>query len=128
MILKTDSWHYKLWEGSFGFDKKPPPSTDLCRYCHRVFWQIVARIVFVCMVGITLAVIGYGVIYEGFILHTKITFAATGVIVLLVTSVGAYFYWLNHKGDEPKTLVGKWVAARKQRVCPVVEFDHRTRF
>lgn len=129
MKLNTNSWHYKLWDNSFGNDYRPK-STDLCHYCHRVFWQIV----YYAMLGSMIAAIvvfglyavTYFLIYQAFCLHTKITLIAAGALIVVFTMVVSYAYWFSSDTRlkaEPNTLLGKWLSAKKQKVCPLVEFD-----
>jgi|SRR5271166_3176398 len=127
MKLNKDSWHYKLWSSSFDVYEIKPVSTDLCRYCHKVFWQVMGWICFVIMLATLADVIAYCFIYKGLVCNTVPTLIVTGVLLSGVVLVWLYARWL-HRGrnppvnHEPQTLVGKWAHARKQQVCPIVEF------
>lgn len=125
MTLDKNSWHYKLWAS--GYDRGDlPSSTDLCRYCHRVFWQLFIRGLMVVMVGALLWMLGYGALYQGLFLHTKVALIVGGSIAAVIGAIILYARWLH--GDrkykpEPKTLVGKYARAAKQGVCPLVTFN-----
>jgi hypothetical protein len=124
MKINKDSWHYKMWDDSFGRYDNKPSSTDLCRYCHRIFWQLVLRLFLALMICMMLWMLGWGFCYQGLILHTVPTLIISGVIVAIIAVVVLYARWLNRGRSyhEPKTLVGKYARAAKQGVCPMVEF------
>jgi hypothetical protein len=123
--LNTNSWHYKMWKGSFGYHENVPRSTDLCRYCHRVFWQLVMRAMLGIMIAALLWMVVYGGLYQGLILHTKIALIVGGTIAGIIGVIVLYTRWLHGGRNyrEPKTLVGKYARAAKRGVCPMVEFD-----
>jgi hypothetical protein len=59
-------------------------------------------------------------------LHILIVLKVLGIGLTVLVFPFFYIYWLNSRPNiykpEPKTLVGKWAQARKQRVCPMIEF------
>ena len=121
MKLNKDSWHYKMWRDTFDVYEPVPTSTDLCRYCHRIFWH---GLLYIVMVIAAFFVVGYSFIYKGLIQNTFITLTICGVLLGIVGIIVLYIMWLKRDRGykEPKTLVGKWAQARKQQVCPLVEF------
>jgi hypothetical protein len=127
MKLNKNSWHYKLWRKSFTFDERAPEETDLCRYCHKVFWQLVSYAALASMV-VTLVIMClwglYLFIVKGLGQHTLLTLEIVAGIAATVTALVLYVRWLTRGRSyrEPKTLVGKFAHASKQRVCPLVEF------
>lgn len=128
MQLKKYSWHYKMWTNSFSTFEKQPEQTDLCRYCHRIFWQLLLRgLLCLCLLGI-LWMLGYALIYRGLILNTLITLEILAGIAAVVTMVVLYVKWLDGRNNykEPKTLVGKYAYAAKRGVCPLVDFTDET--
>lgn len=125
MTLNTNSWHYKLWCGSFSSYEHRPTSTDLCRYCHRVFWQLVAYGFMIGAIGLCVFALTYGLGYKLLWQHpvpTLIVGAIAGTIILLVV---LYNRWLHGSPSytQPKTLAGKYARAAKQGVCPLVTFS-----
>ncbi len=125
MRLNTKSWHYKLWAGSFSHYEHRPTSTDLCRYCHRVFWQLVLYAFMFGCIGMLIFMLGYGAIYQGLVLHTKVALIVGGAIAAVIGAVVLYTRWLHGSPSyqQPKTLVGKYARAAKQGVCPLVTFS-----
>lgn len=126
MKINKDSWHYKLWRKSFSFDERVPQETDLCRYCHKVFWALVGYAALASMVvalGVMIIVI-LVMIGRGFWLHTGLAVEITLGVAAAVTAIVLYVRWLNRgrSYSEPKTLVGQYAKATKQRVCPLVSF------
>lgn len=125
MKLNKNSWHYKLWDDSFDAYTSRPVSTDLCRYCHRVFWQLMFwAFVSVCGIGLLWAFV-YGGIYQGLIRHTLLTLTIIGITGTVIGVFALYTWWINRDRSyrEPTTLVGKYVQASKNKVCPMVEFS-----
>lgn len=126
MNINTSSWHYKLWLQSFADRSLVPHDTDLCRYCHRVFWILafygflaILGAVFVGMCAMMLYFVG-----AASIAHTGTMAKIIGSIVCAIVPVALYMKWINRShSEEPKTLIGKWFQARKQKVCPLVEFN-----
>lgn len=123
MKINKNSWHYRLYVKSFDSEGEALLGTDLCRYCHRVFWQVVARVAMVSLIvlGTGLAIVGLGI---GLYQHPIFFLAFFGVLAVIIGGIYLYTHWLNNRkpSSEPKTLVGKWMRARKQNVCPLVEF------
>ncbi len=127
MKINTETWHYKLWRKSFSHGDYIPDETDLCRYCHKVFWQLVGYAAMACMIlvtiGMLLAMVGM-FIYKGLYLNTSVTLEVTGAIAVIIVGIVLYVRWLNRGKSyrQPQTLIGKYAAASKQKVCPLVEF------
>lgn len=128
MKLNKNSWHYKVWAKTFDSYAGPPTSTDLCRYCHRVFWQLVGYAIMGCMLLAVAAgclMIVYLLIWKALIPHVGITLLIIGGVAAAIVVLAIYISWLNGKrlDSEPKTLVGQYLRANKEKVCPLVEFD-----
>jgi membrane protein implicated in regulation of membrane protease activity len=124
--INKDSWHYKLWRKSFTFGERVPEDTDLCRYCHKVFWQLVAYAALASMVVVLIGLVIALLVMIGRAawLHAGLALEITLGSAAAIAAVVFYVRWLNRGRSyrEPKTLVGKYAAATKQRVCPLVEF------
>ncbi len=126
MKIDKSSWHYKLWRKSFEDKWRVPEETDLCRYCHRVFWQVLgiaalAGMVLVC-IGCLLGLLGM-FLYKGLWQNTGVTLTVLAIGGAIIGLIVLYVKWL--KGGPKKqntTLLGSWASARKQQVCPLVEF------
>jgi len=125
MKLNRNSWHYKMWENSF--EDFVPHTTDLCRYCHRIFWQLMFYVLMGLIALTMLYLACYCLIYRCLILHPLATLIFVGVVATLLAAITFYHRWLNRNRSyqEPKTLVGKWMRARKEQVCPLVEFTDK---
>lgn len=128
MKLNRNSWHYKIWANSFDTWNPAPTSTDLCRYCHRIFWQLFGYALVGCVILLMAAVVlfmGYLLIWKALIPHVGTTLLIGGGIVVAGVIVWLYCRWLNGKrqNSQPKTLVGQYLQANKDKVCPLVEFD-----
>lgn len=123
MKLNKHSWHYKMWASTFERGMVPY-STDLCRYCHRVFWRLVLWAFLGTVIAALLFACGYGLIYKGLICNTLLTLEVGGILAGAISVVCLYLWWLNkdRSYSEPRTLVGKFARASKQKVCPLVEF------
>ncbi len=128
MKINTNTWHYRLWKASFTHKWDVPDETDLCRYCHRVFWQllgIAALCGAILFCAGTLLVGAAMILYKGFWLNPGIAFPVTGILAAVITVLVLYKRWLKgspkHSTNDAN-LASSWVAARKQKVCPLVEF------
>lgn len=86
---------------------------------------------FRAFLGFMIAVLAAGIllilytyVFIGLYQHTSPTLIGTAIAAVLVGAGYLYVRWLNSKkASEPKTLAGKWLESRKQRICPVVEFE-----
>ncbi len=123
MKINTNSWHYRLWKDSYDDPYRVPHEIDLCRYYHRVFWSVVGRILLIALGTMVLVGMLWG-LYVIFFENYRLTMTIIGISVALLILPLSYVWWLNHmsKPKKPKTLVGKWFQARKQQVCPMVDF------
>lgn len=128
MQLNKNSWHYKVWSGSFDRYQGVPTSTDLCRYCHRIFWRLVLWTALASMLLWFAGTFLWLLIYKGLVLNTLITLEILGGVAVFVGLVALYTMWISGSRvkSQPKTLVGKWAQATKQGVCPMVEFTEPT--
>ncbi len=129
MKINKSAWHYKLWKKSFnGYNEYAPSETDLCRYCHRVFWQVLGLAVLAALLVVTigggLALLGIG-LYQGLWKHTGTSLLVLGAIAAAVGVVYLYQRWLcgKPKPKQDDNLVGSWMAARKENVCPLIDFE-----
>lgn len=127
MRLNRNSWHYKVWARSFDDWDNVPASTDLCRYCHRVFWQLVAYAIIGCLALIAAGMcvwMVYLLIWKALIPHLGPALLFIGGVVVVIAAIAMYVRWLYGKrpNKEPKTLAGHYLRASKDKVCPLVEF------
>ncbi len=129
MKINKSAWHYKLWKKSFdGHTEYAPSETDLCRYCHRVFWQVLGLAVLAALLIVT---IGGGLFmlglafYKGLWLNTGTSLLVLASIAAVIGVVYLYTRWLkgSPKPKQDDSLVGNWMAARKENVCPLVDFE-----
>ena len=106
MKISKKSWHYRYlkWWG----EKFDQPMT-LCRYCELLFLTIVFLPIFFAIAS---------------------PFIGVGYLVLILLPD-----WLEKRSKEkpleelgpdgrpiPRTLAGKWLRAKKDRVCPILEW------
>lgn len=124
MKINKNTWHYKLWKKSF-LEGAEPAETDLCRYCHKVFWQVLGIVVFGAMILGGIAWLLFLFFYQGLWLHPLTTLIVVAAIAAIVTVVACYNRWMNApvRPTKERGLVGSWVSARKRSVCPLVQFS-----
>ena len=105
MTLSKKSWHYRLMKSFTSDDKlvnNELPNTSLCMY----FWQLCFLLFFLSTVGL---------------------------FVFIALSPMIFIEWLGYdlskkkvevkrEPTEPRTLLGKWVKAKKEKVCPLIEW------
>lgn len=101
-----------------------PTVTSLCAYCHRVFWFSLFALAMACMAVYIVSFVSYIIFYQGFYLHTEFAFVTAGIIF-----VGFLYYILcyqfKYKTEiiiQKPGIIGQWFSAKKQRICPLVEF------
>lgn len=125
MKINKNSWHYKLWSNGIGrYGKTIPTQTDLCRYCHRIFWVCLLYVLMAFAFVYIIGAVGYLIFYLGLFLHTLLTLGIIGAVVVGGTLVYLYICWFDNKESaEPTTLVGKYAQASKDKVCPLIEFE-----
>lgn len=129
MKINKETWHYKLWKKSFHYREEIPEETDLCRYCHKVFWQLIGIGVLASMILTAIGcclVLLFMLAYQGFYLHTLTTLKVIGVGIVVVVPIVFYVRWLNNKNVRKASnsnLVSQFISAKKQSVCPLVEFS-----
>lgn len=121
MKINKNAWHYKLWKKSFN-GSDPPNETDLCRYCHKVFWSVLGLSVFFSMVAFLVGLLCYLVLYLGLWQHTGMTLLVGAGLAVLVGTVYLYDKWLNGKRTVSTGVVGSYLSAKKAKVCPLIEF------
>jgi hypothetical protein len=127
------SWHYRVWRASWNKEGRfaGPDATDLCHY----FWRIVFYLIFCA--AVSLAIIGaFGAgIYFGFI-KTYVGWVVAATIALGVglaySSKLLHRKWRIWRMKRPRRapkpprepgIVLLYLKAKKQRVCPMIEFE-----
>jgi hypothetical protein len=122
MILNKNSWHYGFWAQSYQGQKRPE-STNLCGYCQRVFWVWLVYAILVA--GALVSVFGFiWIAYRQpliFFMGISCVVGAAAFLAALIIGV-EYLHRKWSQTSEPQTLVGKWLRAIHQGVCPTVDF------
>jgi hypothetical protein len=124
MIINKNSWHYKFWRSTFGSDIEKPDTTNLCSYCQRIFWH---GLMWFSLASLILYIVMYGYLYNGLYLHTVKTLIGTLIVVAIFTViiliVGRHDFFPKKYNDRPPSLFKQWLSAKKQRICPLIEFN-----
>lgn len=125
MKINKNSWHYRFWRKSFDYPSEAPLTIDLCRYCHRIFWRLIGISFLVAGTAYVALVLLYLLLYMGLWRNTGVALSCIGAIGLVIGAIQLYSRWLNIpvKPVESQGLVTNWLSARKQQVCPVIEFS-----
>ena len=129
MIVNKSSLHYRFWERTYA-GATPPTNTNLCRYVRRIVLAGIFATALASYCAVLTGYVLYGVLYHGFYLHTKIAFIVLGILAALASMVAAIRYERKRRAErlaeEPKkrepSLLRQWLSAKKQKVCPLVEF------
>ena|SRR5271165_439740 len=126
MILHKNSWHYKLYEFTFSSHIEVPTTTNLCSYCQRIFWH---GLLWFFLASTIIFIVGYGYLYSALYLHTIKTIIYTLVVIGIFFSIVLLACWreIFHKkyNDRPPSLFKQWLTAKKQRICPLIEFANK---
>jgi len=102
MKISKKSWHYRLLKWSYPKDKlvnKELPHKSFCEY----FGALVGLI----CIGIPMF---------------ALLMVLIGIPVFIMEWCEKHWPKKEKKEWEPKTLVGQWVKAKKEKVCPLVEW------
>ncbi len=116
MKVKRNTWHYWFYKLACGH--WPPRRTNLCAY----FWKTVLGLGMTTL-AITLAVAFMVLIGFGFYNHTAIAFMILGGIVGIVGFIFLCVYLNDVYQDSEPGLVRLYVKAKKDKVCPLIEFE-----
>ena len=137
MRIDTKSWHYRwLWK-SFR-EWKPPERTNLCAY----FWRCVAAVPILVASAVGLVVL------IPFVFVAVVVIGTVGSIVRIPIQYARGFrpsgpwgrilsrsdfvvpiedkFWTRRQGTpnaRQPSLLASWLRAKKERVCPIVEFE-----
>lgn len=125
MSIKRKSWHYQLATRELGLDAKrywERKHQSFCAYWWAIVWRIV--VLAAAFLGLALVVLALAVAVWQFPVQVMT------VVVLLTTGFGVpiLIAWLLDRKPVPQPerepgLVSQWYSARKQRICPRVEFE-----
>ena len=128
MIVNTNSWHYKVWQFSFQMFVfgAYPTKTNLCSYAQRiVFLAPLTALTMLFVLGI-LGILGPlvgAVRLLQIIVMLPFGYRPTGL------DFQDYTKFTKSKTpttqEEPKpSLLKEWIKAKKQKVCPLIEFEY----
>ncbi len=119
MKIKTNSWHYKLAE----LFSQYSVSDSLCLY----FWQVIGGM-FVALFGVSFIILVGSILLSPVLMFFSEWFADIGVPICYLYLIIVICYLLKN-GVQKSRNVGfvdvsiEWVAAKKNRVCPRLEFE-----
>ena len=147
MIIKKDSWHYKLLDffGDLPWELKRHGSFGLCPYCRRVFLALFKALV-VCLVLLVplFFVVGYIAFCFGYLISRQpVELAGAGAAIIAFSAFiginvcwgdlikekeGAFLQRLSikktyeRKPKEP-SLIREWFKAIHDKVCPSITLE-----
>lgn len=113
MVIRKDSWHYKLYEWSFSIRQCPPAQTNLCAY----FWRVLGGSLFLAMM---FGVCGFILGGVGVMLY-KFPAETLGVLGIVALIIGLLSLISVCRESEPG-LIRSYIRAKKDKVCPIVTF------
>lgn len=127
MDIRRSAWHFKFFTMGFdsGYDGEKASSRysryNLCSY----FWRVVAGMLkVVCIVLVLLAiVVGAG----SALYHYPLVFAGLALAVTAGVNAPRIFRRGSKQAQEPKEpkepgLLRSYIQAKKDKVCPLIEF------
>lgn len=130
MKIRTDSWHYKLYERSYSQLQFPAQNTNLCKY----FWRVIGGTLYVAFLATVLGAILGGI---GFLFYkyTLVSFTVAGCIAAIIGLIFLYLYVAERLYDRAKLkrsqpgyqepepgFLRSYVRAKKEKVCPLITF------
>lgn len=118
MKISTNSWHYKMII-FMDFD----PARNLCTY----FWQVVGT----CLLWIGAAIFApmFAIVLLAPFINIFVPISLPPILLgggidIAILCLVWHEYRQTHISYEYKepTLIGAWVRAKKEKVCPLIEF------
>lgn len=130
MKINKNSWHYRVYAHN-RLECHIPITTNLCEYCTKVFRIIFWRVI----IGVAIGCVG-GLAYYAIYKYPQKALAALWVIAAIaiacVVAVFILFFFFmgyavaTRRWKESKNpnvlLIRAWYQAKKQKLCPRVEF------
>src|ERR1017187_275473 len=130
MIVNKSSWHYKWWKKCGG--NCYSRNVSLCSYVQRIFWMSLVVAIPISVIASCAGVILYG-FGCAFYYHTVNTFIYAGLFILLCSIIlGICYFFIEylpnkktHSDDPDKEpgIIGQWLQAKKDKVCPIIDFE-----
>ena len=122
MKVNKRSWHYNLWRKYGGFTYA---NVSLCSYVQRLFW-----VSLFAAAGVAVMAVCVGVIVSGLVVATITHPVVVGCVVLgcaiyvsTMRPPWSNFLFRQHTIKGPQGLVASWVKAKKEKVCPLIDFE-----
>src|SRR5271156_5629635 len=122
MKINKGSWHYKLWAWTWDKlnDSNAPSHTNLCSY----FWRLILAPIALLLKWVLLPTVLVGGVAFSLFVICRGTIHLLGWYSLLIFPLVAFIVSLFKVGKtDTAQLVGAYVAAKKQGVCPLIEFE-----
>ncbi len=126
MIVKKDSWHYKLAEGIWKETNIPEAGNNLCKYFWMVVWAGFVLLVplALCLLLITVVVVAfYGDLYTSISTAILVIYFLS-IFLLPIFAVNCFrdYFGENIEISTP-TILSEYVKAKKNRICPMIDFE-----
>lgn len=119
MKISTNSWHYKLYKLTYtAYDFDVPSNTNLCQYMRRImllapitlFYYVASFMALLVVLVPLLFILGWRP-QKHFFTTTEAPFVR-------------YWNWPKWEKKHPTTnIVIGWLQAKKDGICPLVEFN-----
>lgn len=122
MKISKKSWHYRLLRSGVNSDERIP--ANLCGYCWFLLYAV-SLISLAAVMGIAAIVAICYLIYrfftwDGLTLFVQVTMGTVVLFAIICLIVAWHQHKKNHPG--PQTLAGKWLKAKKDKICPLIEW------
>lgn len=125
ITIFRNSWHYKLYsfyQRRFNNDHDYPSQVNLCPYMRTILlWiplQYALRLVPIVLIEFTLLFDTVGYYTPIQVLKTLgIVLAASGIFIGILAAI---VWFATREKTEPTTLLGTWLKAKHDKICPVL--------
>lgn len=125
MKISKETWHYKFWRSTLDYHPGTG-TTDLCRYVQRIFWFGLFALAIGAGMLYVVSFFAYLIFYVGFWQHPALASGiAVGLVIVACVTYLVKKWRDDHRFDPrpPPSLARQWVSAKKQKICPLVEFE-----
>lgn len=128
MRVRTDSWHYRIYRYHFSHVTRDRPSDwaapNLCAYVRRIVYAVFVTLLLIGMAAGAVAFLGW-MFYTnplGWLITVAVSLGIVGLVIGLDRF--RHWWWNRQAGavERPPGLIRAYLRARKQRVCPLIEF------
>jgi hypothetical protein len=123
ITIFRNSWHFKLYrfyQRRFNNDYNYPNYVNLCPYMRTLLlWLPLQYVVRVAIISLVTLVFLFGFVGSMSLKQVLIMLALTIASMVILGGIIFGIFWLvEREPSEPTTLIGAWIKAKHDKICP----------